>query len=316
MMNREKKETISMTMRGICYTLASAGFLAVCPLTVHADTIHMKNGIEIEGIVQSQDDVKTLVKVDTRDIVLRTDEIESIEKNEKTGAIDRAKLQEDAAKRDAELTQLTGLDAAQRIRVKNAMQLLAAPDPNTQSKGVRDLVALSKEMSVYRYLEYCLPSLLPRFTPGVLEAMLIMDPVKTVPHLRDETGNIDGPSRGKAIELIGRAKDADGVGLVVRGLVDHVPEIRVLAAQSLAMMQTKAATPALIGNLKAVDKRVQAAALDALKVIWSVDGQPAPQTSIDDWNALWQSQSASVGAAFRPEDLQPLVAPGAQFVDE
>ena len=280
-----------------------------------ADTVHMKNGVQVRGVVASRDENRVVVRIGERKVVLRTKEIARIEQNAETGVFDREKAKAAARARDRKLTELTGLTAAQRQAAEQAMDMLIVADPRVQEVGKRRLLAMGKKVDLFRYFGYVLPGTLPYYVPGVLEILVELDPKRAKPLVRAEVANEDKVARAVVVALLGRMGDRESAGLVVRGLVDHTPEVRVAAAYALGDLGSKVATPVLIENLKAFDQRIRNACRQALQQIWGSPDAPVAFTSLEDWQGFWKTQAASI-RAYDVSMLQPLVEPGAEFEDE
>lgn len=279
-----------------------------------ADTVHMRNGVQIHGKVKSQDEKRVTLMVGKREVILRAKEVARVVENDKTGVLDRKKMIAQAQKQQQELLETTGLNAQQRNKVLRAMALLM--DPMKRAEGKRIVLAVAEEADVFRYFEWYLPSMLPRYIPSVLEIMVQLQPSRMKPILHEQCSNTDIDTRAKAIELIGRLQDQGAALLCARGLVDHEAAVRVAACHALGELRCREATAALLENLKAPDAGIQNAGRDALLRIWS--GQPgvADFQSDEEWVALWQRQASSAPMAFKAHALKPLVEHGVQFEDE
>ena len=285
------------------------------PLAV-ADTIYMRSGVRVTGKVQSQDDIRTVVMIGKRKVVLLTKEVSRVEENEKTGGIDRKRLEAEALKRDAELTETTGLTRKQRNRAEEAMTLLGSGNREERAEGRRILLAMAEEVDILRYLEWLMPSMLPWYVPGTLLVMTELQPGKMPPILREFCTHEDSGCRAMAIEILGKLKDRGAASLIARGLADHEGPVRISACHALAALGVKEATPALIENLRTPDPRVQNASRTALHVMWNVAQVEGEVKSAEAWQAFWEQQSGSVSGAFALAALEPLVAPGTCFIDE
>ncbi len=295
------------------------GILLTVTLGCHAafaDTIHMKNGIQITGVVEEQTGERVKVRIGKRTTTLRASEIRRIDKNEKTGVFDRKKAEEAARLRNLELQQETGLTAAERTEVRKALDMLILPKASDRERGIAKLVALAKRMNVFRYLEHSLPSMLPYHVPGVLQAMARIDPERTKPHVRSEVFNVDTKARAAALILIGELRDWDSSPMLLRGLKDHRPEVRCAAAQALGTLRVREATPALIESLPSPDVRCQNAMRSALKSIWSSEEHAVSFSTISEWQTFWAQNKSSVSSTFQLASVTPLVAPGTEFENE
>ena len=280
-----------------------------------ADTFHMTNGVSFDGVVlQENPDGTMKVQAGSNVLVYRKIEIEQVEKNDKTGKFDKEAALAEWAKEDAALTEATGLNAAQRAQVKALLfKLMRGED--TERLGARErLVALQGDMDVFRYLAYELPGMAYTAFPYVLDAMFIIDPGRTLPHLRESVINHAPAARAKAIELLGKARDLTSLLLVARGLVDPGEEVRIMAAYALANLGAKQASPALIDGLKHPDLRVNNASRESLQALWKDELGDQKLATIEEWTAFWQAHAGSVSSPIETSALTPLVDPEVPFV--
>ncbi|HOZ48624.1 MAG TPA: hypothetical protein PLO37_19980 [Candidatus Hydrogenedentes bacterium] len=300
-------------MRNIVLALLVGTLVSTAAL---ADTVYMKNGVQIHGKVISQDDKRIVLQIGDRKVTVRTNEAAKIEENEKTGKLDRQVMLERARQREEEMTEITGLTPEQRTRVKAVMQLLLSEDPNVRVDGQRKLVALAQEMDVFTFFAHYLPMMLPRFIPGVLDVMAAIQPENTIPILREQVLNVDAGARAKSLELIARLGDVEGIPLAARGLLDHEPLVQIAAAAALGQLRAKEATPVFIEAMKGFDVRVNNACREALSGMWSTPEQRVDHFNAGDWQAFWETRANSVASPLQPFLLEPLVPAGSCFVDE
>jgi len=281
------------------------------------DTVYLKNGVQIHGKIISQDDKVIRMQIGDRKTAVRVSETVRTEENDKTGKVDLREARRRAEERNQELTERTGLDAKQRARVEQALSLLGRrDDPNAQAEGRRLLLALAQEMDVYRYLEHTLVGMLPYYVPGVLEVMVTLNPLRALPHVRNEVFSAYAPSRATALTLLARMQDREAVGWMVQGLLDHEWVVCVAAANAIGALGVREATPVLLENLKAFDLRIQNSSRSALENLWSTPDNPVHFAQRSDWEAFWQAQAPDVPNAYDVRQVEPLVPEGTQFQDE
>ena len=286
---------------------------------VWADTIHLTNGVEFDGVVTPMSDGKTYkVQAADRVLMFRPEEIATIEKNNRTGYLN---IEEEKAKYDAEnkrLTELTGLNEEQRNRIEALLGKLKSEEP-AQLAAVRDqLRTLQQEMDVFKYLEYFQPQFSHLLCVNVLETLYYLDPERSRSALRENAFAPYYWARAKALELLGRLRDTGSADLIERGLKDHIPEVQYTAAYVCAAIGAKETTPALIERLASADPRVANAAKEALAALWSQEiGQnPAPATP-EEWTAFWNERAASVKAVpVTLAALEPLIQPEQEYQNE
>jgi len=300
----------SMKFQGLlCATLI--GFSAAA----WADTIHLNTGVSVDGIVTERPDGLYELRVGERTVIYRPSEVRSIERNERTGIMDReeAKARWDAMRK--ELEEKTGLNVEQRNRVDAILSELRR-DGAARVRAREQLVDLSTEINVHQYLTTLLGESTPTLMPWLLEALVIIEPRQTLPILRD---HLDHPHYGvrlKVIELLADAGDAASTPQIARGLADDKLEVRIATAYSLARLQARETTPALIESMKHADLRMSNASRDALHAMWQSELDGERKTTVDEWTAFFRSHSSKVNGPIQLAALKPLVLPEYELVLE
>jgi hypothetical protein len=292
-----------------------AGLLAVLPLAllaapILADTVYLKDGSTIDGTVIKSDAEAVVIEIGSGNTTLRAADVARIEKNDKKGetttlSILRAKQHADA------LDRRTGLTAKQRDAVRAAIEPLWSPDEAERSAARKKLLAMSKEMSVFTYLESYLPYAKGLVAPEIMKTLVDIDPVRAKDTVLPFTQNSDPANRAKAIEIIGSYKSDDDLETLSRGLVDVDNSVRIAAAHAVAALGSKRATPALLEGLKSTDPKVQNATREALKRLWSTANTNVDLNTVEAWNAFWKSKSREVKDPISPSELAPLISPEA-----
>ncbi|MDY0033105.1 MAG: HEAT repeat domain-containing protein, partial [FCB group bacterium] len=290
----------------VTLALAALGALLVPVRSIGADTVTMTNGVTIDGQVQETPGGGMVVIVDGRSIALRREEVAGIEENDKTGRLDDQALQARWAKRNAKHLEETGLTLQQRAEIMKIMRTLQSSDPEISTRARDALIAKGREMDLFLYFEHYLPSLSPRFVPGVLDVLASLDFGKTRPLLLECCSHVDGGVRARAIALLGTNRDFEAVDQIARGLADPVPAVRIAAADALGALGAKEATPALIENLKSGDLRTRYVSRRALVQLWSVPGEPVDVETHDDWALVWGRQAGTFANPIELSELLPL----------
>lgn len=271
--------------------------LAVSPIVV-ADTIYLKNGVEFDGVVTPVPENPDLFKVTAgeRSLIYRAEEIDRIEKNDRTGKLSKEEILARWQETDRQLTEETGLTADQRRLLEGLMFELKTDNAAKRMSVREQIIALQKEFDAYKYLAAQLPGVSTLVAPYLLETLAYMDGPRTVPLLEEATTHNYAGMRSMAIEILGRLGNAGSKALIARGLVDQMQEVQISAAYNLAKLGAREATPALIELLANPDQRVSNASRDALRALWSgVMPDPAP-TTVSEWKALWDGQEKHAGA--------------------
>ncbi len=290
--------------------------LLLLGFTGAADTVYLKNGVRFDGMVRDLPNGHLLVEAGKRKIIYRASEVDHVEKNNKTGVIDKEAAKARWAQRDAEITRRTGLTADQRRRVEALMFELRTPHAGERGR-IRDKMAgMQAEVDIVPYLAFRFPELSQRFSPWVLETMVILDPRRGRGFARENCFHEYAGTRAMSIGLIGRLRDLDSIPLVVRGLVDHAPEVRIAAAHSLAALKARNATPALIEALGDRSLKVANASRSALKALWQDETAGRSLYTPEEWRAFYDGLASKPEGAFTLAELEPLIPESDEFEDE
>ena len=279
-------------------------------LPVWADTVVFKDGTEVNGKIHELNAHSIALETGGGRMVIQRSELLRTETNDLMGSGDRFQhMRSRAELREAALTKRTGLDKEQRARVRGLIRPLQSTNPAEQAEAIKALVAMDKEVGIYNYLLGYLPHLSDRFAPGVLEAMVGMDPERAAATVRAQTASPRFVQRAKAVELMGRMKDTAHLDTIARGMLDPSSTVQVAAAEGLGYAADQRATPVLIEGLSSADRRLQNASRRALSRIWSTDQSVLDFGSREEWERFWQDRRHGVTGAIDPATLKPLVAP-------
>lgn len=295
-------------------TFTAAMFL--CCATLCADTVYLTSGVQVDGVIISESSDHVRLRIGNRESVFRSSEVLRVEKNEKTGGFDLEKLKAQAAEREKEMRERTGLTAEQRVQVSQFLGWMTSQNEDERIRGKNELIAMGKEADLFRYFEVWLPSMLPRFIPGVLEILAELNPRRARPLLLSQVEHPDALTRAAAIRLLGEIGDTGSADLIARGLVDPSEEVRVAAAYAFGALHLKEATPLLLAAWNDPELRVQKTCRESLKWIWSTQDNPVDFDNAADWEAFWISKAGSVSNKYDIAKLKPLVEPGTTFMDE
>jgi hypothetical protein len=294
---------------------ATLAFAALA-LTCSADTLYLKSGVQIHGTIVKEVDGVITMRVGDRETAYRAKSVVRREKNSRTGVENREQLAERLARREAELQEKTGLTREQRDKVKKLMWDLQSPVETTSRAAEDELVALGAEWDLVRYFDYYLPSLRPRFVPGVIRVLARIDRKRALPIALRHVDDADPLSRETAIMACAGLGGIKTVATVARGAVDPHDGVRAASCHALAFMGARSATPLLLANLTHADPRVQNASGEALSRLWSTDTRRIAFDSVAEWAQFWEEEKDAHSSAFTPENVEPLVAEGARFEDE
>ena len=300
-------------MKAVVAMLAGAALWGV---SAAADTITLHSGVQVHGKIVQQDEKAIVLEVGGRTVRYAPETVALTETNDKTGVLDKEALRQRAAEREAEMLALTGLTAAERRTVNKLMQESLSDDDRVAASARDALIELGKTKPVFKYLSHYVQGLTPRYVPPVLEVLVTLNADEARLVLREQAASIDESVRAKALALLGRIKDGVRKVLLCRVLVDHTDVVRIAAAEAVGVIGAKEATPLLVANVGAADRRVQNSALTALRQIWGGDGDVAALESPESWQQFWESKAGNVPNAIPASGVVPLVEAGTQFVDE
>lgn len=284
--------------------------VALMAVSASADTVYLKNGVEFDGVVTPVPENADLFKVTAgeRTLTYRAEEIDRVEKNEKTGKLSEAEILARWEAQNKQLTEETGLNADQRNLVLGLMYELKTDNVARRVSIREQLVGLQKEFDAYKFLASQLPGVSILIAPNLLEALAYMDASRASELVQGALESNYSGTRAMAIELLGRLGQSGSAALVARGLVDHKQEVQIAAVYVLAGFGAREATPALIALLASPDERVANASREALQALWAnqlVDPKPS---SVDEWKSFWGAQEKS-GTPIELADLKALSNP-------
>lgn len=285
----------TVVLIGLCLATGMAG----------ADTLVLSTGVRVDGEVKERPDGLIELKAGNRTVVYRPEEVTSHEKNDRRGGFDMGAARARVAEKQREMEEKTGLTAEQRARVDEILHQMATASSDSERIRHRDaLVNLQGEMNVYGYLAWRCRAVLH---PWTLEVMYRIKPTDTVPKLRRGTQDPWFETRRAAIEILGSLGVRDASELVVRGLADHKPEVRLGAITAVAQLKIYTATPVLIEHLTSPNQKLANASRDALKAMWAAKLGETKPASVEEWTTFWQAQPEAQQAVYAMATLQPLI---------
>lgn len=303
-------------MRWIGLIAVATAFVFGYVAPAEADTIILKNGVNIEGKVLFQDENVVRVSVGDRERTYAADSVAKVEENEKTGHFDPEAAIARAQQKMAELERVTGLTAAQRKEVKELMWLLQSTDEDVHHDAKNDLLAFHNRVPLHQYFAWWLPGLSPRFVPGVLEILGEIDPERAAQVAPSHVTDLDPISRAMALTVLGKTGGPEHVKLLARGMVDPTLEVRIAAARALGVARVKEATPMLIEGVGAPDPHLVNVARVALREIWSTENELINYETQSEWQELWEQKKRTVENPLVQVAMLPLVEPGEVYEDE
>jgi hypothetical protein len=184
---------------------------------------------------------------------------------------------------------------------------LWSPDEAQRSAARKKLVAMSREMPVFQYVESFLPYGKPLLAPELMKVLVEIDPQRAKNVVGGYVQDLAPGNRARALQLIASYKKDEDLDTIARGLVDPDGSVRVAAAHAVADAGGKRATPALIEALKSPDLKVQNAARAALKGVWSSENTPVDFKTPEEWKTFWAGKAGNIKNPLETKDLTPLV---------
>jgi len=283
---------------------------------VAADTFHLRTGVQVDGVEELRQNGLIHVRVGNRVVRLREEEVVLIEKNNRTGALNLEEIKAQAEARNKELTEKTGLDAAQRAKVDALLEDLWSGVDAKAADARKALLKMAETLPIFPYLALLMPQTNPPGIPMLLDIMFELNPVETHSFLRDLATHEHGPVREKVMLLLGKCRDKSDLELIARGMKDHVAEVRIEAARALGMLGDRRASAVLMLGLVSSDLRWANVSLDSLRNLWREVDPEAIKTleKPDDWKQFISAHRDAMPDVLNPDLLEPLVPPGTEFV--
>jgi hypothetical protein len=273
-----------------------------------ADTVYLKDGSTIDGTVVTSDGNSVVLEIGKGKTTLAAADVQRVEKNDKKGQVQALSILY-ANQHENDLDKRTGLTAKQRDAVRAVVDPLWSPDEAERSAARKKILAMSKEMPVFKYLESYLPYAKGLVAPEIMQTLVEIDTVKAKDTVLPFTQNCDPANRAKAIEIVSSYKNAEDAETLARGLVDVDDTVKIAAAHAVAAIGSKRATPALIEALRSTDTRVQNASRDALNQLWGNGSADAALSTPEQWDSFWRGKAKEVKDPLVPSALEPLVSP-------
>lgn len=279
-----------------------------------ADTFFMNGDVPINGKLLRTDDKFYYIDIGGRPKQLPKKSITRVEENDKTGAFDLKAARERAARREQQITERTGLTKEQRDEISSLILALSSDDKVEVGNARRKLAEMCQEENVYAYIAEMVPSEAPHFIVELIRILTQVDPVRAKPLLLEFATYKEQNTRAQCLELLGLIRDTSSLTLMMRGMLDHEPVVRLAACTALTAIGAKEATPLLLDNFNHNDLRVQNFAHEALAVIWKAElGDKESFKTLEEWQGFWNAQSPAIVKTVNIEGLEPLVPPGTQY---
>jgi len=274
----------------------------------HGDTIWFKDGTSLDGKV-SQPNVNVYVlEVKNGSMHFQASTVARWEENDKMGEYNMYVMSPRQRAHEEQRQEMTGLTPEEIEELFQIMEPLGSDDPADVDRAKQALLAKHGEKDIFKFLKAAMRDMTYKYRPAVMDVMSEIDPERARPVLAEQARDPFTENRAKALELLGTVGTKDDLETIARGVVDQDPVVGMAAAESLAKLGDRAATPALLEGLRSTDRRVQNTSQEALSRLWANAGAPADSSSPADWQAFWQSQSSSVDKPVRVANLSPLVS--------
>jgi len=289
-------------------TIALVAASLVCG-AAWADTIYFADGSRLDGKVTQPNENCVALEAGGGRMVFRASLVAKIEQNDKTGSYNIHRVNPMAVKHNTEMENRFGVTSEQREMLIGMVDQLRANESEDRAAAKRQLIALQKDMDVFKFLEAGMDSFSDRVVPRVMETMAEIDTARAKEAIRSRATDAAAANRGKAIELLGKLKDAESLETVARGIVDEDEQVRISAANGLAEAGDRRATPVLLEALKSNDERVRNSAENALSKLWSTEGAAIEFDNPAQWETLWRTRSKQIANPIDPKGLKPLFKP-------
>jgi len=273
-----------------------------------ADTVFFKDGTTLDGVVTRPNADTIVIQIGKGKTTFAAVDVANVEMNDKKG--DNLNINRIHAQRRADfLLERTGLTREQRDRVRDAIDPLWSPDEATRNAARKKLVAMSNEMSVFKYIVSTLPYSKGLVVPELMRVLVDIDPKQAKNVLGQRSQDLDPRNRARALELLGSYKKPEDLDTVARGMVDLDPRVQIAAAHGLAVSGQKGTTPVLLEGLKSNDMKVRNACREALKQLWSTANTAVDFETANEWRGYWNTKAARVENVIKASGLTPLVTP-------
>ncbi len=185
------------------------------------------------------------------------------------------------------------------------MEPLRSDDPREIARAKERLLQVAQEKDIFKFLEHVTTSTTERDMPQVLEVMAAIDPVRTKEVALTKVTEEHPINRGAALKTLAQLKDSESLETIAQGMVDYDADVRMQAAEALATMGDKRATPALLKGLDSNDTKVRNASMLALQQLWGEEIGASKQ----EWATHWQRNQGTVSDPINANALEPLMTP-------
>lgn len=289
---------------------------ATMSLTGVADTFFLNGEVAVHGTLLRSDDKFHYIDIGGRQKRIPKKSIKHIEKNDKTGALDLEAARKRVERKQQQLTEETGLTHEERIEIERLIFTLRADNAAEANQAKRTLTGMCAAEKVYRYIAGLVEDV--NFDPFLTRVLLVVltdaDAALTIPLLQTFATYVDEGVRAECLELLGIHRHVSSLTLMMRGMLDHQPVVRLAGASALAAIGAKEATPLLLKNFNHPDLRVENYTREALGIIWKAElGDTEPFKTLEEWQNFWNEQSPAVLKTVDIEGLEPLVEPGVSY---
>jgi len=281
-----------------------------------ADTVYLKNGVQVHGRTVSQGDGVLVLDVNGKRIVYRDTEIVKLERNARTGQRAPSDTLARVIERNARIAAISGLERDARLRVDALLRAGNTDDPQERRGVVAELVAFGQEVDILPYLNDVIASLTPRPFTVALEAYATLASAEQARSLALRfASHLSIAKRAASIRVLGKVHDPAVTETVARGLVDPAAPVRLAAAAALAETEDRRATPVLLAAFDESSAAVQASVRRALESIWADHDTPGLSATASEWRAFWESNAQDVPDPIASDAIVPLVDPDERYVE-
>ena len=285
--------------------ILTAGLLALAPFAAGiagADTIFFRDGTTLDGKVSQPHPNVVRLEVEGGNLSFPASSVLRIEENDKVGRY-TLRTNPHTLRHITQMEETTGLTGDEQAEMFKLLEPLSSEDSAERHRAAQAILAVAEEKDIVDFLAHVTTSTTERYLPQVLEIIAELDPVRAREVSQMHLSQQHPTSRSAALAQLARVGGGEVVATVAQGLVDHEPEVQVIAAQSLGQTGARAATPALLDALSSPNARVRVASEQALRQLWGVTEDKSPQ----EWQSHWNQNRASVPDPINTASLTPLV---------
>jgi len=299
-------------LRWIGATILATGLVFGLTTEAEADTITLKNGVRVDGMVYQQDENVVKIRIGDIERSYAAASVADVSENEKTGHFDPMAAIGRSRKRLASLENKTGLTYQQRQEIESLFFAMQSEDPKLYRDKKRDALNFHESTApLDKYLPYALDSFEPNLIGGVLDVFQSINTFEAALAARDHITCPVPAGRAMALEVFAKGEAPSRINILARGMVDPHAIVRIAAARALGQLNAKSATPLLVDAAGSGYPRLVVVANTALGNIWNAEFETQAE-----WQSHWEENKSKVDEPLVQLAMLPLVEPGVVYSEE